>query len=290
MKNPILEKLYTQEELQSKVCEYITKYEQFQKKKDYRSLASSCYDIGRLFELLKDKEKSNYYYEKIVDEWNAHPEKIPYHICVSALEALERPEEAFKIVLTHARSWDLGGLASFYEELGRIKEARLLYAGMAAYSFALSNAYSFWRPHYLREAADLREKAQHFEIVQIYSQEAIKAWGEVENNVKKSLHPIEEAWLYEEVGYIYEKAKSLEKARNYYERAKSRYEEAYIKDPASVFTHQIDGDWDDYLGFFAKQIPDFRLIFFRSDGPEENDYRRIKYRILNLEEQMKEKK
>ena len=288
MKNPILEKLYTQEELQKKVEEYITKYEQFQTKKDYRSLASKCYDIGRLFELLEDKEKSNYYYEKIVDEWNAHPKKVPYHLCVNALKALERPKEAFEMVLTHAKSWDLRGLAGFYEELGRMKEARLLYAGMATYSFTLSNAYSFWRPHYLREAADLREKAHHFEIAQIYSQRAIEVWEKVRDNIKKSLHLIEGAWLYEEIGYIYEKAGDLEKAKNYYEKAKSGYEEAYIEDPTSVFTHQIDGDWDYYLGFFAKQIPDFRLIFFRSDGPEENDYRRIKYRILNLEAQMKE--
>ena len=57
-------------------------------------MASACYDIGCLYELLGEEEKSRYYYQKIVDEWNAHPEDVPYYICVSALKALEKPKEA----------------------------------------------------------------------------------------------------------------------------------------------------------------------------------------------------
>lgn len=287
MKNPILDKLYTQEELHHRVSKWVARYEEFQTMKDYQSMASTCYDIGCLFELLKNNEKSTYYYKEIVDEWNAHPEEVPYRICVSALRALGRPEEAFSIVLTHAESWDLIDLASLYEELGRIGEARLLYAGIAANSLALSNSSSFWRPHYLQEATDLREKAQHFEIAQIYSQRAIEAWEGTRDHLDKSLELIEKAWLYEEVGYIYEKAGRLEKAMDYYRKAQSRYREAYAEDPTAVLTHQIDGDWDRYFGFFARQIPDFKLINFRPDGPEENDYRRIKYRILSLKGRMR---
>jgi tetratricopeptide (TPR) repeat protein len=285
MKSSILSILYTQKELKCKVDEYIERYEQVRSSKDYQSMASRCYDIGRLFELLKDKEKSGYYYQKVVDDWNSYPDKIPYYLCVNALKALNKPEEAFKIVLAHAKSWDLKDLARFYEELGRVEEARLLYSGLATHALMLSRFCSFWQPHYLQQAADLREKAQDFEMVQLYNQRAVDAWEKMKDTIERPLVPIEEAWLFEEMGYIYEKAEKLETAMEYYNKAKSKYELAYIEDLTSTGAHQVDGDWDYYLRFFAKQIPDFRLIFFRLDGPEENDYRRIRFRILNLKEQ-----
>ncbi|MBU7017769.1 MAG: hypothetical protein HXS44_09680 [Theionarchaea archaeon] len=164
----------------------------------------------------------------------------------------------------------------------------MLYAGLATFSAKLSRAYhSFWRPHYLQKAADLWEKAELPEMAHRYGKEAVEAWEKIKENIEKDLEPIEEAWLYEEVGYIYEKAGRFKTALEYYEKAKSKYEEAY-KDPHAVFTYQVDGDWNDYWGFFAQQISDFRLIYFLPDGPEENDYRRIKYRILNLKDQMKD--
>jgi tetratricopeptide (TPR) repeat protein len=64
------------------------------------------------------------------------------------------------------------------------------------------------------------------------------------------------SWLWnnlkklEEVGYIYEKAGKFETAIEYYEKAKQMYELAYEEDPASVYTHQIDGDWDYYKEIF----------------------------------------
>ena len=105
----------------------------------------------------------------------------------------------------------------------------------------------------------------------------------MKDNIERSLHPIEEAWLYEEVGYIYEKAGNLRTALEYYREAESKYKQAYIEDADSTEANQLDGDWDDYWGFFVHQIPDFRLIYFCLDGSEENDYRRIKCRILSLE-------
>jgi tetratricopeptide (TPR) repeat protein len=289
MITPLFKRLYTQEELQSKVVRYQAEYEQLQDKKDFRSMASACYDIGCLYELLNEEEKSRYYYQKVVDGWNAHPDDIPYYMCVHALKALKKSREAFEIVLAYAPHWDLRDLASFYEKLGRPKEAHLLYAGLATFSAKLSRAYHvFWRPHYFQKAADLWEKAELSEMAHRYSKEAVKAWEKMKDTIEKDLELIEEAWLYEEVGYIYEKAGRFKTALEYYEKAKSKYEEAYTEDPDAVFTYQVDGDWDDYWGFFAQQISDFRLIYFLPDGPEENDYRRIKYRILNLKGQMKD--
>jgi tetratricopeptide (TPR) repeat protein len=94
--------------------------------------------------------------------------------------------------------------------------------------------------------------------------------------------------LHEEVGYIYEKAGKFETALKYYEKARSKYEDAYTKDPGIVFTHQVDGDWDYYKGFFYVQFLGQRMFRLRVEYSMKYDYRRIKYRTLNLEDQMKD--
>lgn len=155
-------------------------------------MASICFDIGCLYEILGKKEKSRYYYQKIVDKWNANPEKIPYHTCANAFEALGRPV--------------------------------LIYAGLSYYSYKLSEAYyHFWRPHYLQEGADLCEKAELYERLRIYNRRGAEAWEKMKDNIGRSLHSIEEAWLFEEVGYIYEKAGEFEKALEYYKMAEAKY-------------------------------------------------------------------
>lgn len=291
MKNLIIKKLYTREELKSKIDEHMEKYEEHKSNNDYSSMISECNDITRFFEILEDKEKSNYYYQRIVDEWYAHLKGVPHYSCISALESLHRPEEALRVVLLNPKMWDIETLARLYEEVGRKGEAILIYSSLALFSFRLSEAYyPFWQPHYLQEAAGLYEKAQDFETAHMYNERAVKAWEKIKDSIQRPLYSIEEGWLYEEVGYIYEKTGNLETAMEYYQKAKSKYEQAHTEDPTAVFAHQIDGDWNDYFGFFVHQISDFRLIHFRSDSPEENDYRRIKYRILNLEEQMKAKR
>jgi tetratricopeptide (TPR) repeat protein len=265
----------------------MTKYEQFKTENSYASMISECYDIARLFELLEEKEKSRYHYQKIVDEWILHREEVPDALCVNALKALDKPEEALRVVLIHPRSWRPFVLADLYEKMGKIEEAHLIYAGISHCSYELSEAYcSFWQPHYLQEAADLCEMGKDLKRSTIYNQKAVKAWEKMKNRIEKHLEPIEEAWLYEEVGYIYQKTGSFEMAVDYYKAGEVQYKVAYTEDAISTRTNQIDGDWNDYLRFFAKQVPDFRLIYFRSDGSEENDYRRIKYRILNLRETM----
>lgn len=284
MKNPIARKLYTQKELKHKIEQHIRELKRSQSEKDFQSTLSVCYDIGCLYEILEDEEKSRYYYQKTADEWNSHLDKIPSHICVNALEALGRHEEALEVILAHPGNWNPRALAYSYEKLGRKKEAVLIYAGLSYCSYKLSEAYyRFWQPHYLQEGADLCEKAGLTERARIYNQRAVEAWEKMKDNIERSLHPIEEAWLYEEVGYIYEKAGNLRTALEYYREAESKYKQAYIEDADSTEANQLDGDWDDYWGFFVHQIPDFRLIYFCLDGSEENDYRRIKCRILSLE-------
>jgi hypothetical protein len=56
MKSPIFGRLYTQEELWRKVDRFRARYEQIQAKRDLRSMASLCYDIGCLYELLGEED------------------------------------------------------------------------------------------------------------------------------------------------------------------------------------------------------------------------------------------
>lgn len=285
----LLRKVYTKEELQDKISQRMKEYERSSTENDYRSMAQECYDIGRLLELLEDERQSGYYFQKAVDEWNAHPQGVPDYICINALEDLNKLGDALELVLRHPTNWSIRTLARFYEKLGRNEEARLLYAGLAYHSYRLSEAYyPFWQPHYLREGADLYEKAQNLYVARIYSDKAVESWEKVRNNTGRYLYPVEEGWLYEEAGYIYEEVDKFEKAMDHYEEAKSKYELAYTEEYlASTETHQIDGDWDTYLGFFAQQIPVYRLLYFRFDSGEVNECRRITYRILSLEEKMK---
>jgi tetratricopeptide (TPR) repeat protein len=291
--NPIIKNLYTREELQQKISEYIQDYEDYKSKNYYRLMVFVYSDIAHFYELLGNKKKRNLYYEKIIDIWHDHPGKFVDLECVSALSALQRSEEALQIVLSNPKGWGVETLAQLYEEVGRKKEAIVIYSSLAIYSSRFSEAYyPFWQPHYLQEASDIWTRIESPDYVLKYNQKAVAAWEEVaawedlKDNIQKSLSLIEEAWLYEEVGYIYEKAGKFETAMNYYQKAQFRYQKAYTKEPTAVGAHQIDGDWNRYFEFFIYQIPDFGFIHFRCEHPEDNDYRRIKYRILNLKEQM----
>jgi len=290
--NPLIKKLYTREELEGKIEKYMKEYEKHESKNEYKYMAFACSDIARFYEILEDKKKSNYYYEKIVETWRAHPGKFVDSECVGALRRLQRPEEALKIVLSNPKSWGVETLAHLYEDVGRTEEAIIIYSSLASCSWELHRVCSpFWRPHYLREAADLHEKAQKFDKVREYNKKTVEAWEKIKDNVDRNLYPIEEAWLYEEVGYIYEKVGKFETATEYYQKARSKYEQAYTDEYlASTKTNIVEyfGDWwNKYYKFFIRQIPDFRLIYFLYEYCKENDYRRITYRVLNLKELMK---
>jgi tetratricopeptide (TPR) repeat protein len=253
-------------------------------------MAFAYNDIAHFYELLGNKKKRNLYYEKIIDMWHDHPGKITELECVSALRALQRSEEALQIVLSNPKGWGVETLAQLYEELDRKAEAIVIYSSLAIYSFRLSEAYyPFWQPHYLQEASDIFTRAESPDYASKYNQRAVKAWEDLKGNIQKSLALIEEAWLYEEIGYIYEIAKEFEMAMDYYEKAQSKYKKAYTEEPTAVGAHQIDGYWKRYFKFFIYQMRDFDFIHFNCEHPMNNDYRRIRYRILNLEEQMKTK-
>ncbi len=290
--NPIIKKLYTREELEGKIEEYMKDYEKHESKNEYEYMTFACGDIATLYEILEDKEKSNYYYERIVEIWKAHPGKFVDLECISALSRLQRSEEALKIVLSNPKSWGVGTLAILYEELGRKEEAIIIYSGLAHCSYELCRVCSpFWKPHYLRKAADLCEKAKKFDRVSEYTKAAVEEWEKNKDNIENTLYVIEEAWLNEEGGYIYEKAGQFDVAMKYYQKTQSKYELAYTDEHVTstevTYVEFFSDWWSKYYEFFLRQIPDFRFIHFRYEHCRKNDYRRITYRLLNLEEKMR---
>ncbi len=293
--NPIIKKLHTREELEGKIDKYMEKYEEYKSKNDFGSMAFVCSEIACIYEILEDTEKSNYYYEKIVEMQNVHPDEFVDALCISALRRLQRSEEALKMVLSDPKSRGVETLAHLYEDVGRKEEAIIIYSGLAHCSYELFRVCSpFWKPHYLREAADLNEKAEKFDRVSEYTRKAVEEWLKNKDTIDNTLYVIEEAWLNEEGGYIYEKAAQFEVAMEYYQKAQSKYELAYTDEHVTstevTYVEFFSDWWSKYYEFFLRQIPDFRLIHFRYEHCKKNDYRRITYRILNLEEKMKEQK
>lgn len=133
MENSVAKRLITPEETLSKIDEHMKEYEESRIRNDYRSMISVSYDIACLYELSEDREKSDYYYQKVVDEWIAHPDKFAESTYISALERLHMSKEALNVILTSPRKWGIETLARLYDELGRHEEALLLHAGMAIY-------------------------------------------------------------------------------------------------------------------------------------------------------------
>ena len=75
----------------------------------------------------------------------------------------------------------------------------------------------------------------------VYNQKAVEAWERI-GIEEESLVSIEEAWVHEEVGYIYQKADNSETAMDFYKKAWAYYREAYTIDVTATETNQVDGD------------------------------------------------
>ncbi len=90
------------------------------------------------------------------------------------------------------------------------------------------------------------------------------------------------------MGHIHEKAGDLTEALEYYQKALEKYELGNTEEyrPSSE-THYEDGDWDHYAGYFYTQLPETLMLNLKSEYFMKFHLRRIRYRILKLEEQEK---
>jgi tetratricopeptide (TPR) repeat protein len=283
--NPIVRKLYSEEELQKKIEECTRNHDGFKARKFYQGIISATYALALVYEILGDESSSRCFLERAVDEWNADPRQHVHSIYLNALRKLGKQEKALEEVLKNPCGWSIETLAINYEMMGKKNEATLLYSGLAMHAFELYRfSPPFWWPHLLQKTSSIWEKVERKEWATSYNMRALQAWFEVKDDTDRKLRTIEEAWLHEEVAYIHERAQRFNEALRYYRKAKAEYETAHEKEPVSVQANYCDGDGDRYYDFFSWQIPDLPYIHLSHDDYEENDLRRMKYRFLNLEQ------
>lgn len=286
-KTKILRMLFTQEELK----EYLRKtYKELQEESHNGDYVMSSYyslDLARIYEIMGFTKKSNKYYESAL-EYLDYTGFQSLTIRFECLLALGRPEEALEIAQNSNRC-RRPKLASLYEENGKFEVAQRLYTELAEEKSKEINENYFFRPHLLQEVSDLWNRARNTREASIYNLKAEKEWEDMKDNIQSPLKPIEKAWLYEEVGYIYEKASQFGTAMEYYKKAEFMYEKGYTEDPDGTLINQVDGDWDYYKEhFFYLQFLGFPMYKLRVEHMMKYDHRRIRYRILNLKEKMKE--
>lgn len=281
-----LRRLFTEQELVEDLQKANVRLDKELKKKDFTIATFYSFDIAYIYELLGNKKKAEHHYQNTL-RYLDHADFKFLRIRIECLRALGKHKEALEAALDDSHYTKLG-LAKLYEKAGKPDVAREIYTELAIEHSKKAIESMFFKPHFLQYASDLWERAQNLEKARKYNERAVEAWERMRDKKERPLHTIEEAWLYEEVGYIYEKADKFEIAMEYYEKSKEIYELAYEEDPAAVYTHQVDGDWDYYKEiFFYLQLFGTRIFKLRVENPMKYDYRRIRYRILNLKEQMK---
>jgi tetratricopeptide (TPR) repeat protein len=285
-KNEILKKLFAERELREYLEEALKSLQEELYSKDYSIAVFYSFDAAYIYELLGDRRKSEHYYQTTLDYLN-HSKYQWLGIRIECLRALGRDREALETALNDPHYSKLN-LAELYRKAGKCEISRQLFAELAIKKSEETIWDMFFKPHFLQETSDLWSRACNIEKAREYNKQAVEAWEKIKDTIEGPMELVEEAWLYEEVGYIYEKTHKFATALKYYEKARSKYEDAYTKDPGVVFVHQVDGDWDYYGGFFYVQFLGQRMFRLRVEHPMKYDYRRIKYRTLNLEYQMKD--
>jgi tetratricopeptide (TPR) repeat protein len=283
--NPLMRRLYTEEEIREKIQKCEKKHRDSEAREYYQGMINATYTLALIYKILENGERSRHYLKIVVSEWDQHPDRFAESKYINALMKLGRSRKALDEIIKNPGHWAIETLAYAYEEAGRKNEATLLYSGLAMHAFELYRfSPPFWRPHLLQKTSDLWEKVECEEWATSYNMRALQAWKEVKDNINKKLELIEEAWLHEEVAYIYERAQRFDEAFRYYRKAQGEYETAHKKEPVSIQANYCDGDGDRYYDFFSWQIPDLPYIHLSHDNYEENDLRRMRYHFLNLEQ------
>ncbi len=294
----VFRKLFTREELEEILQKEFTCLEEYlgliqhpeqdNFNQGYRMAAFHTLSIGHTYDLLGDREKAEHYYRTTLDYLD-HANFQPLWVRVGSLRALGRHKEALEATLNNPHHSE-EGLAEAYDRAGDHETAQEMYTKLAAKQHCdPERMENFIYPQCLQFMSDLWERAHNTEKARKYNQLALKAWEKTKNNIEKRLYPIEEAWLYEGVGHIHEKAGDLAGAMEYYQKALGKYELGNKEEyrPSSE-THYVDGDWDShYAGYFSTQLPEVNFVDFMAEYFMNFQLRRIRYRILRLEEKMK---
>lgn len=281
----ILRNLFTEKELKRKLRRAQHELQKYLKRKDYGVAAFRALDTAHVYALLQDSREADHYYEAALGYLD-NAKLQPLWVRLECLVALKKHEEALNIASTNPH-YTVLGLALLHEKIGNNDTARNLYREVAARESVKKESKTSLRPHFLQYLSDLWEKAQDIERARFFNEKAVQTWEETKDTRYDSLAPIEKAWLYEEIGYIYQKAAQFKIAMDYYQKAKTMYRKAYLEDPTATGAHQVDGDWDSYEQWFHIQLPELNMIDFGFERSWKLDSKRIKYRILMLQEKIR---
>jgi len=168
----------------------------------YRMAAFYSLDIAHIYDLLGDREKAQQYYRTTIEYLDC-ADFQPLWIRIECLNVLGKHKEALEAALDDSHYTKLG-LAKLYEKAGKHDFAREIYTELAMEQSKKAIKSKFLSLLFLQHASDLWARAQNPEEARKYNERAIKAWKRMKDKMERPLHTIEEAWLFEEVGYIYE--------------------------------------------------------------------------------------
>ncbi len=287
----IFRKLFTERELKENLQKAHKNLQREINEKNYWMAACFSFDLARIYDLSHEKKKSKHYYRTTLEYMN-RADFQSLQMRVMCLIALDKSEEALKTVLDNPPH-NKKELAKFYETLGKFEISQKIYAEIAVKQLCDHDRMeNFIYPHCLQYISDLWEKAQNIEKAHEYNQKAVEEWEKAQNFLERNLYPIEKAWMYEGIGYIFEKSGEFEEAMKYYEKALKKYELVNTKEyRVSSKAHYIDGDWDYYyIKYFYFQLPEILMFNLTVEDFMKFNFRRVKYRILKLEMQMQEQK
>jgi hypothetical protein len=282
----LFQKLFTENELKdiirraSQICQSDLKEHQF------RMAAFYNLDVAHAYDLLDNIPKAHENYQLTIQYLN-QDQYQPIWIRLECLYRLGNHEEALEAGIKEGCT-ELA-VAKLNENAGMYSEAQKLYETIAqTYTWKPEYTRSHLFPLFLQHHSDIWVKAQNMEKAHYYNEKAREKWEKIKDNLPGNLVPIEKGWLFEEIGHIYESSDLYNTAMKYYEVALENYLLANTDEYLPSSEANIDdGDWEDYAIDFLFQLPEIKIIKIFIDRFVLYNPRRVKYRILNLEEKIK---
>ena len=287
MHKKFIQKLFTESELKDIIKRASYRCHSELAERQFRMAAFYNLDVAHAYDLLDDIPTAHQNYELTIQYLN-QAQFQPIWIRLECLYRLGKNEEALEAGIKEGCTESR--IALLHENAGLYSEAQKLYETIAqTYTWKSEYTRDHLFPLFLQHHSDLWAKAQNMEKTQFYNEKACEKWEKIKDNLPENLVPIEKGWLFEEIGHIYESAHSCNQALEYYEKAHENYllgnTEEYL--PSSD-TNIVDGDWEDYAIEFLFQLPEIKMIYYSVNSYMEDNLRRIKYRILNFKEKIKE--
>jgi hypothetical protein len=283
----IIQNLFREEELKNKYRTISNALWKEISLKNYQIAGFYYIDLSHISILLENESESKKNYQNALNYLQMGSLNLSF-LKAECLIHLGEIDKALKIVIK-TFSQNKSVLAQLYEIAGMHSQVQSCYEQIAqTYTWKPEYTRDHLFPLFLQHHSDLWAKAKNMEKTRFYNEKACEKWEKIKDNLSANLVPIEKGWLFEEIGYIYEKANNYKTTMNYYDYAENEYDKAFSEEHlAETETYWVDGDGEYYIDSFSLQVPYLNFMTFRDEHFKESYFRRIKYRILNVEEKMK---